>query len=139
MNEARNEYNTKQRQALLDFFKAHREGQFTVAQIADAVCAEHDIGKSTVYRLVAKMHSEGLLTRAGDDCSHAAKYGYVDGEHGCVEHFHLRCSMCGRVVHIEDKTTENAILSVLGNNNFTLDEGATVVVGKCKDCGKVTK
>ena len=40
MNEARNEYNTKQRQALLDFFKAHREGQFTVAQIADAVCAE---------------------------------------------------------------------------------------------------
>lgn len=130
----RTEYHTKQRQALYEFFKTHAQNTFTVNEVAQAVCAPNAIGKSTVYRLIAKMAEEEELNRYFDDNKKAVVYQYVDHEHGCDKHFHLKCTDCGKTIHLEDDESEAALRTILKDYQFSMDEGKTVLFGKCRKC-----
>ncbi len=128
------EYHTKQRELLLEFFRSHDQMTFTVNEVASALCEPNGIGKSTVYRLISKMSQDGLLKRYFDENKNAVVYQYVDKEHGCENHFHLKCADCGKTIHLEDKSSEDALRNILEENQFLMDESKTVLFGKCKDC-----
>lgn len=130
----KNEYHTKQRELLISFVKNNKQTAFTANEIASALCKENGIGKSTVYRLVTKLTDDGVLKRFYDEGKKSAVYQYVDHESGCDRHFHLKCTDCGKTVHLEDKTTEAALKSILLDNQFVMDEGKTILFGKCKGC-----
>lgn len=132
----KNEYHTRQRELLLSFAKENKHNVFTVNEITNKLCGSEDIGKSTVYRLVSKLTDDGILKRYYDESKKSAVYQYVDHEHGCDRHFHLKCTDCGRTVHLEDKSTEAALRSILQDNQFAMDEGKTVLFGKCEGCKK---
>lgn len=133
----KNEYHTKQRELLLSFLKSHKQATFTVNEIAQAICEANGIGKSTVYRLIAKMAQDEVLKRYYDENKRSVVYQYVDHEHGCDRHFHLKCTDCGKTIHLEDKSTEDALRSILNDNQFAMDEGKTVLFGRCNGCKEV--
>lgn len=130
----KSEYNTKQKQILIDHLKNNPQKQFTIQQIAEEICAKSKIGKSTVYRLVSKLTDDGVIMRYMNDSNNKVVYQYVDLSKGCHHHFHLKCSDCGKTVHLENNDEEAAILNILSKNEFSMSENKTMLFGKCRNC-----
>lgn len=127
------EYETAQRQYLLAFLKAHRDRQYSVKELSEALCAEHPISVSAVYRNIGKMVKDGSVQRFSANGSRSFLYQYFD-EHECDGHLHLKCGECGRIVHMEEKSANLLLSSVLTGNAFHVDRKKSVLVGSCDDC-----
>ncbi len=128
------QYNTKNKKAIMSFFKENGDEWYTAEQVAEAM---GEIGRSTVYRIVSELSEAGLILR-----EHSEKLGcavYKGDNRNCREHFHLRCIECGKYVHIEDKKTEELISAIAKDNEFSIDKGKTVLYGMCEKCRGANK
>ena len=131
-------YATEQKKMLLEFFKNHAEEAFTVEELAQgmkAIYGESAPGVSTVYRLVTGLREAGDLRRFVRGNSRHFVYQMVDGEH-CHSHLHLRCTACGRLLHLDESLSEEILRSVRRQSAFTVSEGDTVLLGCCQACAE---
>jgi Fur family ferric uptake transcriptional regulator len=119
--------------------KAHSEQAFTIEELCEKMKEEPDIsavpGKSTVYRIMPELVEEGLVKRFIKENSRQFLYQMVCGEH-CGRHLHMKCSVCGRLYHMEDQESEELLLQVMQKHHFQIDEGKTMLFGQCEDCGR---
>lgn len=128
-------YQTKPRRQLLSFLAEQPECSYTAEELADALAARHGAeapGKSTVYRLVAKLVQEEQLKRFEPEGSHRSYYQII----GCTghDHLHLKCTDCGRLIHMKESATAHLLRDILQENGFSVDEHKTVLFGRCNEC-----
>ncbi len=131
-------YETEQKKMLLEFFKNHAEEAFTVEELAEGmrgVYGERAPGVSTVYRLVTSLGEAGCLRRFVKGNSRHFVYQMVDGEH-CHDHLHLRCTACGRLLHLDESLSREILRSVRQISAFQVSEGDTVLLGCCQTCAE---
>lgn len=130
-------YQTEQKRIILAYMKAHSEEAFTIEELCRRLKEEPEItavpGKSTVYRIMPKLVEEGLVKRFVRGNSRQFLYQMVCGEH-CSRHLHMKCSVCGKLYHMEDTESEALFLQVMKKHHFQLDEGKTVLFGHCEGC-----
>lgn len=124
-------YNTKQKNEILAFFKAHPDKSFTLDSVIEALQGA-GIGKSTVYRLASALTEEGILRKARDGIGRKSTYQLVDC-HDCHSHFHLKCRMCGRLVHLDEELSHRLEERVMSEAGFLLDD-STLLYGRCESC-----
>ena len=93
----RNNYNTKQRDEIVEFFSRHRGSCFTAKDIITS--GEVTVGEATVYRTLTKLANQGVLKRFTGDGSGAC-YQLMD-EQKCSSHFHLKCDRCQKLIHMD--------------------------------------
>ncbi len=131
------EYETKQRRILLDYLNAHPDRGFSVEELFDGLSMEHaaDIvpGKSTIYRLIARLVSEGLVKRFAVGQGRQFAYQIIACA-ACDAHLHLKCTACGGLYHMDHAVSEQIMREVLSRSDFSLDEKETVLFGVCKGC-----
>ena len=131
------QYQTEQKKMLLAYMKAHSEEAFTIEGLCRRLKEEKALvsvpGKSTIYRIMPKLVEEGLVKRFVKGNSRKFLYQMVCGEH-CDRHLHMKCSVCGRLYHLEDTESEALFLQVMKRHHFQLDEGRTMLFGQCEGC-----
>ncbi len=127
-------YNTKQHTALMDYLEANSEKTFSVKDITDSLCAQHSIGKSTIYRLVSKLVDDGILQRMNGNDGKSVVYRYTSDNHHCSSHFHLKCESCGRFEHLECDIFANVRSHIKSHHGFDIDSKKTVIYGMCSSC-----
>ncbi|MEA4869408.1 hypothetical protein SDC9_119353 [bioreactor metagenome] len=131
------EYETKQKRILLDFLRAHPDRGFSVEELYSALCEAGPIeqvpGKSTIYRFIPKLVSEGLVKRFSGEHGRQFAYQIVSCDH-CDAHLHLKCTACGGLYHMDHAVSERIMNEVLSRSNFSLDEKETVLFGVCNGC-----
>ena len=67
----RSNYNTKQRDVIVEFFSRHKGNCFTAKEIITS--GEVSVGEATVYRTLTKLANQGVLKRfTGDGSGMAA-------------------------------------------------------------------
>ena len=125
-------YNTEKRAGILDFFSKSGGQPFSAEDICSAILKDGR-GKSTVYRLIAKLVEEGQLRRISDGKTRHVTYQYVQTGH-CSKHLHLKCKGCGRMIHLDEQISHNLEANILKIEGFTIDVGA-LLYGTCKSCG----
>lgn len=130
-------YQTGQKRILLAYMKAHSDQAFTIEELCEGMKAEKDLtgmpGKSTVYRIMPELVEAGLVKRFVKEGSRKFLYQMVCGEH-CDSHLHMKCSVCGKLYHMEDEESEALLLQVMKKHHFQIDEGKTVLFGQCEGC-----
>ena len=130
------EYKTKQKEILLEYLRETGDTPQNVEQIVTALRARgHTLGQSTVYRLMGKLCDEGTLK-----CLPQGKkflYQFVSGD-DCHHHLHLKCTSCGRLLHMDHDQSERLIGDIYGKNGFAVSEEETTLFGKCGECAKKT-
>lgn len=133
--ENRKEYNTEQRKMLLGFLKENCDREFSVDTLARELgeISGGKIGKSTVYRQVKELCRCGLLRRFRKDGKNVV-YQFMKHGDDCCNHFHLKCTGCGCLVHLECSDAENLAKHIKEKHNFNLDLSKTVLYGLCKEC-----
>ena len=130
-------YQTEQKRLLIDFLKKHSEKAFTIDEISEKMKAEYSSevlpGRSTLYRLIPKLLSEGVIKRFTKEGSRKAYFQIMDGKN-CDRHLHLKCTSCGKLVHMSTTASEEVFSTVLNENHFSVNREQTVLFGECADC-----
>lgn len=128
------EYNTEQKKLLLEFLEENRDNAYTIEEISQALKEQGaSVGKSTVYRLMTRLVEENRVKRQALANSRRAIYRIVLDTH-CHNHLHLQCTTCGKVLHLDEKTSDELLNTVKSLNDFSVSEEDTVLLGRCANC-----
>lgn len=132
----KNEYNTKQKQILIDFFSSHSEHQLSAGDVALGV-KDKGIGKSTVYRQINNLCVDGTIKRFRGDDGKSVLYQYLGRENHCDSHFHLKCTCCGTLIHLNCDSIMKLKNHIKQEHGFTVNVGDSVIYGICSKCSKM--
>lgn len=120
---------------LFNFLKSHPEKQYSVEELTAEMerLSDKAPGKSTVYRLIGQLVDKGTVKRFVKGNSRQFLYQISDGEE-CHHHLHLKCTQCGKLLHMGHELSEQLIKNILGENDFSVAADSTTLFGSCKDC-----
>lgn len=131
----RSGYKTKQRALTEQALQKNGDRHITAEELTEQLeRSGHTVGRTTVYRCLEKMVAEGKVqkyTAIGE----SACYQYL-GEKDCCEHFHLKCTRCGKLIHIECSHLSELSAHIRAEHGFTVDKLKTVLYGLCGDCAE---
>lgn len=126
----KSDYNTRQRTVILNCLK-NNGGHMTAAQIADALHGSGEkAGLATIYRRLDKLVEAGLVRKYITD--KVACYQYAQSS--CKNHFHLQCTKCGTLFHIDCSFLEALAPHITEHHGFRVDNCRTVMYGICAQC-----
>lgn len=140
MSEKSTGYHTKQKARILSYFEAHPHDHFTAAQLVQAMHADGTpIGAATVYRQLERLEQSGLLRRytLDDRGSACWQYGGNEAKAGtCHAHFHLKCTECGALIHLDCEHLAEITDHVQKDHGFAIAAERTTFYGICGKCDK---
>lgn len=129
-------YNTKQRELILGFLTEKAQKHVSVDEIIEYLSSQQaSVSKSTIYRQLDKLVSEGIIRRFFLEEGMGACYQYAGGE-GCRTHYHFKCTGCGELLHVECEELDRLEEHVLSDHGFQLEAAKTVLYGVCEKCRK---
>ena len=128
-------YNTRQRSQVLDCLVSNKTKHMTADDIS-VWLKENGIvvGKTTVYRTLEKLVSEGKARKYISEEGKSACFQYVDQQGHCEEHFHLKCMGCGKLIHVQCDYLAELERHVFEHHMFEVDNTKTVLYGVCGEC-----
>jgi len=128
-------YKTKQKSFILECIKETDGKHFTADDIAEMLNKKGNrVGMATVYRHLERLLSEGEIKKYTIYGKAGACYQY-SGEAVC-EHFHLKCTGCGKLIHADCTFLDKLSEHIAEDHGFLIDGTRTVFYGKCSECSK---
>ncbi len=129
-------YRTRAQEELLNLLKTTPGQHHTVMEIRDHFAGEnHPIGTATIYRQLERFVSEGSVHKYVMGPGECACYAYEE-DHHCESHFHCKCDVCGRLIHLDCDELREMQNHLLEHHGFTWNTGKTVFYGICDQCRK---
>lgn len=133
----RKNYHTRQQDAVAAYFRQHPNECVTADELYFYFMREnHKIGKATIYRCLDRMAENGEIKRFAADGGEGAMYQRVDAAGGCDRHFHLKCTDCGRIIHLDCEFMNEFERHINEHHGFRVDNAKTIIYGRCEDCNK---
>jgi Fur family ferric uptake transcriptional regulator len=126
-------YHTRQGQSILEYMQSLGGNHATIMQIARHF-EDEGIGQTTIYRHLERLTAQGKLRKYVLHEGKSACYQYVDDEASCREHFHLKCEICGSLIHEDCGFLGEIEEHFRGKHDFQINMLKTVFYGTCKKC-----
>ena len=99
------------------------------------VCAVEVEGVDKLATACNTLVEEGMVRKYVLDGKSSACYQFLSDEpHLCQEHFHLKCTCCGRLFHVSCDYLNQLGEHLLEHHGFVIDHTKTVLYGLCADC-----
>ena len=135
-------YKTAGRQRLLGFLESNPDRQVTAEELCEELehvtAGENKTRKSTLYRHLSELCSEGTVRKYRSDTQSAYVYQYV-GKGDCTRHFHLKCVSCGGLTHLECTVSEELLSHISSHHGFSVDSGRSILYGLCEACASLER
>ena len=129
------EYKTKQKELILDYLKSHGDKHVTIDDVFGYLRLEgHSVGRTTVYRYMERLTDTGTLRKYYIEEGMGACYQFIGNNNQCCSHFHLKCTKCGTLIHMECEYLNKINEHILQEHHFLIDNTKTVFYGLCKKC-----
>lgn len=131
------DYKTRQKEAILSFFKENSNRHLTAADIINQINSTgENIGTATVYRYLDRLVEKGTIRKYFVDEKLGACYQYNEDNRECGHHFHLKCIECGKLIHLDCSHLQSISDHIFSEHDFVIDNSRTVFYGRCKNCEK---
>ncbi len=128
-------YETKQSKLVYEFLEKNPHKHFSAEEVYFALISSGGhIGRTTVYRQLDRLCEENKAKKFFSGDSDACCYQLESEE--CHNHYHLKCSLCGTLIHTECDFLDKLSQHVFKDHNFKIDGSKTVLYGICQSCGK---
>lgn len=139
--EKRKSYTTKTRTEMLSYMKKNWARTITAADVIQHMTEiGSPVSQTTVYRYLDKLCEEHRLVKYPDSTGEKSIYQYTDEHSNCADHLHLKCTVCGRLIHMDCAFLDEFSKHLLEEHNFLLQYKGNMLYGVCKDClGKAQK
>jgi Fur family ferric uptake transcriptional regulator len=123
---------TKPREIILEevfYTKKH----FNVDELYDQIKRKYDnVSRATVYRTIPLLIEANLIKNALR-CAAKDHYEHI---YGSVNHFHLVCKQCGKIIEEDLNEVEEVLQKYAELHNFKIEEFNIGANGYCSDCKK---
>ena len=131
----RGEYSTRQKRELLKFLKERSLQHFSVDEVVFEMQDRGEkIGRSTVYRYLELLAEQGSVRKYQKQG--VTQYQHVTDDSHCDDHFHMMCSRCGDLMHVDCAVMREMSEHLMSAHGFRLDPRETILVGVCEQCRK---
>ena len=131
------EYRTENKKVVTDFFINNKEKHFTIDGVIDALMADGvEIPKSSLYRIIGNLCRSGVIRRYETKGVDSFVYQYANFGSSCDMHFHLKCSVCGKLIHLECEKMNEIRDHILKDHDFLIG-GDGIINGVCLKCKEV--
>lgn len=134
----RTTYSTAQKLRLLTYLRDHKDEQFTVVQLAATLedGSTGSPGRSTVYRQIAQLCTDGVVRRFEQAGTNSFVYQYADNRADCdgEAHFHLKCVHCGRLLHLDCDQLAAVRTHIQAAHGFRIGSAHGILWGECAAC-----
>lgn len=132
-------YNTKKKQMIIDFMTKHREKSLSIDEWLVLMKSENVYTKlparSTLFRQIQMLVEEKKVIRSSTS-NKTTKYCIAS----CLnieDHLHLKCLICGDLVHIS-RNISNSFMEIINSDyNFYVSTTESIIYGRCGSCTKV--
>lgn len=126
-------YETKQSKLVYDFLEKNPQKHFSAEEVYFALVSDGNrIGRTTVYRQLDKLCENNKARKFFSGDNNACCYQF-EGEN-CHNHYHLRCSCCGTLIHTECDFLDKLSQHIFNDHKFKIDGSKTVLYGICQKC-----
>ena len=129
-------YETKQSKLVYDLLEKNPHKHYFAEEVYFELIADGGhIGRTTVYRQLERLVTENKARKFISDNNGACCYQLLSDN--CHNHYHLKCSSCGELIHTECDFLDKLANHIFEDHKFTLDGSKTVLYGTCNKCGGV--
>ncbi len=129
------EYKTKQKDCILQFLQAHCETAYSIDNLVSLLEQNGmSVGKTTVYRHVQKLAEQGLVRKFVEPNGKCATFQYVGTHDDCSGHLHLKCTGCGKYIHLDCALMNSVNAHILSDHGFRVDNTRSLLFGLCEEC-----
>lgn len=130
----RGEYSTRQKRELQSFLKERSMRHFSVDEVVFELRDRGErIGRSTVYRYLEQLAEQGSV-RKYQGVQGVTQYQHIENDADCDAHFHMLCSRCGNLLHVDCAMMGEMTEHLMTEHGFRLNPRETILVGLCEKC-----
>ena len=130
-------YNTKSRKFILDFLRQNQTVMVTVQEILSYLKDNGIVvNRSTIYRYINQLCEDGLIMKYIDNEKGKTVYQFVEEQHDCHSHIHMKCVKCNKIMHLECHFMEEIRKHLKQSHHFELQCEGSVLYGICDECSK---
>ena len=122
-------YITKNKIKILNCLKENSSEHMTIEQIA--ILLNKQVPLASIYRNIDELVEEGIVRKYIIDHNNSSCYQYMGDSHN---HFHLLCTKCGKLIHLECDEVNHLIKHIEIDHNFSIDISRITLYGLCQDC-----
>lgn len=123
-------YHTRQQELVYSCMQQHTGEFFSVDELTHILAERESIGRSTVYRALERLSSDGVLIRVPATEGGSVRYGFVEQTPDAK----LVCTRCNTIVPLSCKSLEAFRAHVRARHGFALDMQQSVFFGLCAAC-----
>lgn len=128
-------YKTKQRANILNYLKQNNNKHITAEDIINHFKKiGTPIGKSTIYRYLDNLVQENIIRKYVSTEAVAACFQYINNQNECNNHYHMKCTKCGALIHLDCEEVNELSEHIFKDHKFKLDTCKTVLYGICEKC-----
>ena len=125
-------YLTKNKKNVLSFLRTNNDRHFTIEEIQNEL---KDIPIASLYRIVDELVEIGLVRKYVIDNNTSACFQYI-GDGLTHSHFHLLCTKCSKLIHLECHEVNELIEHIEKEHGFSVDISKVNLYGLCEECKK---
>jgi Fur family ferric uptake transcriptional regulator len=135
MQENNKKYNTKNREAIMEYLEAHKEHSFSAYDVNEYMWNKGiNVNITTIYRNLDKLIEEGAVTKYKTSEDGFCRYQYALPDAKCESHIHMQCRECGKILHLECHFMEEIKTHLYEYHGFELECHGSVLMGLCREC-----
>ncbi len=133
-------YKTITKELITEFLNSNPDEAFTVDELK-IYLEKHNSNANitTIYRILDKLYEDNCLIKFLDEDKKRYTYKYVPRESDCFKHMHLKCSGCGRIIHLDCEHSKQFVEHIYMEHGFTIKCDNAVLYGICEECKKKEK
>ena len=129
----KNNYKTGQRKIITDYLINNKNKFVNVEEILEYMKNNNqEVGLTTIYRFLNLLEENNIVRI--EIKNHTKYYQYIESE--CHNHFHLKCKVCGKIIHLNCKEFEDVSKHIKKEHKFNIDYN-TIIYGLCDKCKKI--
>ena len=129
-------YITKNKLVVINCLKDNSDKHLTIEQIEQLL--NRKVPLASIYRIIDSLVEEGAVRKFIIDRNNSACFQYVDNANK-HNHFHLLCSKCGKLIHLECDEVNHLLSHIEDDHNFKVDITKVTLYGLCEECQKEEK
>ena len=131
----RNKYNTKAKQAIIDYLAKNKNTTVTVLDIKKYFeDINYKINITTIYRYLDKLVEDNMVIKYTSGKGGKFNYQYLGEKITCNDHIHIQCTKCGKILHLDCEYMDELVNHIKAEHGFNIEYNKSILYGKCNKC-----